>query len=107
MGDEAGPLAAQIELMGRLGVTPPDLRSSWEGLARLREALSDRDCLLVVDDVWSAAAAEAFAAVGPRGRVLYPTRECLCPRQQPRRPRSGAGRRARARITGTREVPII
>ena len=36
----------------------------------LREALCDRRCLLVVDDVWSAAAASAFRATGPHGRVL-------------------------------------
>jgi len=31
--------------------------------------------LLVVDDVWSAAAAQAFRVTGPRGRVLYTTRD--------------------------------
>jgi hypothetical protein len=75
LGDETDPLAAQIELLERLRVAQPELRSSWEALTRLREALHDRACLLVVDDVWSAAAAEAFAAAGPRGRVLYTTRD--------------------------------
>ena len=31
--------------------------------------------LLVIDDVWSAAAAQAFRVTGPRGRVLYTTRD--------------------------------
>ncbi len=37
--------------------------------------MAERQCLVVVDDVWSAAAAGAFAAAGPRGRVLYTTRD--------------------------------
>jgi hypothetical protein len=41
----------------------------------LRDALAERQCLAIVDDVWSTAAAQAFAAVGPRGRVLYTTRD--------------------------------
>jgi hypothetical protein len=41
----------------------------------LREALRERRCLVVVDDVWSAAAAQAFDATGQAGRVLYTTRD--------------------------------
>ena len=41
----------------------------------LRQALAGRQVLLVVDDVWSAAAAQAFRVTGPRGRVLYTTRD--------------------------------
>ena len=37
--------------------------------------LAERRCLLVVDDVWSAAAAAAFKVAGPAGRVLYTTRD--------------------------------
>ena len=41
----------------------------------LRQALAGRQVLLVIDDVWSAAAAQAFRVTGPRGRVLYTTRD--------------------------------
>jgi hypothetical protein len=37
--------------------------------------LAERRALLVVDDVWSDAAARAFRATGPRGRVLYTSRD--------------------------------
>jgi hypothetical protein len=37
----------------------------------LRVALQDRRVLLVVDVVWSAAAAHAFRVTGPRDRLLY------------------------------------
>ena len=57
---------------GAAGVAP---RSAAEGAGLLRQALADRQVLLVVDDVWSAAAAQAFRVTGPRGRVLYTTRD--------------------------------
>ncbi|MDQ3030376.1 MAG: NB-ARC domain-containing protein, partial [Actinomycetota bacterium] len=75
VGERGDLVAAQIELLAKLGVAHRDLRSATQGLALLREALAGRRCLLVVDDVWSTAAAAAFRAVGPRGRVLYTTRD--------------------------------
>ena len=75
VGEQGDLVAAQLGLLARLGAAHPELRSAGQGLGLLREALADRRCLLVVDDVWSAAAAAAFRAVGPRGRVLYTTRD--------------------------------
>ena len=75
VGERGDLVAAQIDLLQRLGAAHPELRSVTQGLVLLREALADRRCLLVVDDVWSVAAAAAFRAVGPRGRVLYTTRD--------------------------------
>jgi NB-ARC domain/TIR domain len=75
IGERADLLALQIALLSRLGAGHGELRSASEGLRMLRDALAERRCLLVVDDVWSPAAAQAFAAVGPRGRVLYTTRD--------------------------------
>ena len=75
VGEQGDLVAAQLGLLARLGAAHPELRSAGQGLALLREALADRRCLLVVDDVWSAAAAAAFRAAGPRGRVLYTTRD--------------------------------
>src|SRR5262249_29300328 len=40
----------------------------------LREALARARCLLIADDVWSAAAVAAFRVAGPQGRVIYTTR---------------------------------
>ena len=75
VGERGDLVAAQIGLLERLGDGHPELRSAIQGLGLLRQALADRRCLLVVDDVWSAAAAAAFRATGPRGRVLYTTRD--------------------------------
>ena len=75
VGEQGDLVAAQLGLLARLGAAHPELRSASQGLGLLREALADRRCLLVVDDVWSAAAAAAFRAAGPRGRVLYTTRD--------------------------------
>jgi WD40 repeat protein len=75
VGERGDLAAAQIDLLTRLGVAHPELRSAAQGLGLLRAALADRQCLLVVDDVWSAAAAAAFRATGPSGRVLYTARD--------------------------------
>jgi NB-ARC domain/WD domain, G-beta repeat/TIR domain/APAF-1 helical domain len=75
VGERGDLIAAQIGLLERLGMAHPELRSVIQGLVLLRQALADRRCLLVVDDVWSPAAAAAFHAAGPRGRVLYTTRD--------------------------------
>ena len=75
VGEQGDLVAAQIGLLARLGTAQPELRSAGQGAGLLRRALADRRCLLVVDDVWSAAGVAAFRAVGPRGRVLYTTRD--------------------------------
>jgi WD40 repeat protein len=75
IGASGNLVAAQTELLARLGTEHPELRSTHEGISLLRKALANRGCLLIVDDVWSIAAAEAFQATGPRGRVLYTTRD--------------------------------
>jgi WD40 repeat protein len=75
VGERGDVAALQIELLARLGVDADDLRSIGEGLLRLRETLLERRCLLVIDDVWSSAAASAFDAAGLESRVLYTTRD--------------------------------
>ncbi|MCR9096681.1 MAG: NB-ARC domain-containing protein [bacterium] len=44
-------------------------------LQRLRELISDRRLLLILDDVWERAHAEAFDIVAPRSRLLLTTRD--------------------------------
>ncbi len=75
VGARGEVIAAQRDLLSRLGVEDPEIRSRSEGLTRLREELATRSCLLVVDDVWTGADAAAFNAAGPTGRVLYTTRD--------------------------------
>jgi hypothetical protein len=75
VGERPDLIALQIGLLKQLGTDSPDFRSIDEGAERLRAALAERRCLIVVDDVWSADAARAFRVAGRNGRVLYTTRE--------------------------------
>lgn len=75
LGADADPLAAQRTLLRRLDIPDTEVRSLPQGAQALRDALANRQCLLVVDDVWSASAAKALAVTGPRGRVVYTTRD--------------------------------
>ncbi|MGY1636893.1 NB-ARC domain-containing protein [Geodermatophilus sp. SYSU D00742] len=75
VGQDADLAAVQQELLLRLGSEGPVIHSIWEGCQRLEQVLADQQVLLVVDDVWTVAAAEAFRVVGPRGRVLYTARD--------------------------------
>ena len=74
-GEQPDLAGLQAGLLSRLGVAGAAPRSATEGAGLLRQALAGRQVLLVVDDVWSAAAAQAFRVTGPRGRVLYTTRD--------------------------------
>ena len=74
VGQGADLVDAQHGLLTRLGVEA-ESRTATEGRDLLRRALAERQCLLVVDDVWSTAAAAAFRLTGPAGRVLYTTRD--------------------------------
>lgn len=75
VGEKADLLAVQLELLARLGVRDRALRTFEEAWGYLREVLAARRVLLVVDDVWSGAAARAFRVTGPHGRVLYTSRD--------------------------------
>ena len=75
VGEQPDLAGLQAGLLSRLGAAGPAPRSAAEGAGLLRQALAGRQVLLVVDDVWSAAAAQAFRVTGPRGRVLYTTRD--------------------------------
>ena len=75
VGQQGDLVTAQAGLLERLGAADPELRSAVQGAELLRQALQARRCLLVVDDVWSAAAADAFRAADPGSRVLYTTRD--------------------------------
>ncbi|MGH4008636.1 MAG: NB-ARC domain-containing protein [Pseudonocardiaceae bacterium] len=75
VGEKADLLAVQLDLLARLGVRDRAPRTPAEAVDHLREVLASRQVLLVVDDVWSDAAALAFRATGPRGRVLYTSRD--------------------------------
>jgi WD40 repeat protein len=75
VGEKADLLAVQLELLTRLGVHDRTPRTPAEAVDYLLAVLENQHVLLVVDDVWSDAAASAFRATGPQGRVLYTSRD--------------------------------
>ncbi|HZD00302.1 MAG TPA: NB-ARC domain-containing protein [Actinomycetes bacterium] len=76
LGERPDPVAAQTALAHLVGVDA-GFRTVEEGRAILHEALRDRRALVVLDDVWSAADAEALLVTGLTGRVLLTTRHPL------------------------------
>ena len=74
VGERPDVLALQLDLLSRLGARP-GIRTPTEATAALRAALAEKRVLLVVDDVWSHDAAQAFRVTGPYGRLLYTTRD--------------------------------
>ena len=75
LGERPDLLGAQIDLLSRLGVPAGEVRTTLDGVKALKRALASRRCLLVVDDVWTVAGAQAFDVTGPLGRVLFTTRD--------------------------------
>jgi len=53
----------------------PDFTSEQTGKERLRDLLKERVALVVLDDVWERAHAEAFNVIGARCRLLLTTRD--------------------------------
>ena len=74
VGERPDVLALQLDLLSRLGARP-EARTRAEAAQALRAVLADKRVLLVVDDVWSADDAQDFRITGPRGRLLYASRD--------------------------------
>ncbi len=71
-GEQPDLVGLQTGLLTRLGAAGMAPRSATEGVGLLRQALAGRQVLLVIDDVWSAAAAQAFRVTGPgRARAIH------------------------------------
>jgi hypothetical protein len=75
VGEADAVLSAQLELLTALDPTVATPRTPAEAQRVPWERLAGRRVLLVIDDVWSDAAARAFRLTGPQGRVLYTTRD--------------------------------
>jgi WD40 repeat protein len=73
LGEHPDPVAVQVGLARQLGLDG-GFRTEVDGRAALREALAEQRILLVIDDIWSAAAAEALLVTGAAGRTVLTTR---------------------------------
>jgi len=74
IGEEPSITALQREVIGALGGNTI-FDTASEGKQRLKDVLETKAVLLVLDDVWDGAHAEAFDALGPRCRVTMTTRD--------------------------------
>ncbi|MBE7468959.1 MAG: hypothetical protein DPW09_03360 [Anaerolineae bacterium] len=75
LGQEPNLTTRQAQLAESLGDPIRIFGDAQQGRARLSELLAERTCLLILDDVWQTAHAEAFNALGPQGRLLLTSRD--------------------------------
>ena len=75
VGEHPDLLTIQLDLLARLGDRTSQPRTVSEARERLRRVAAERRVLIVVDDVWSDAAALAFRITGPSGRLIYTSRD--------------------------------
>ena len=75
MGQRRRATAAQAELLRDLTGERADVETTTDGLKQLREALADRPCLIVIDDVWTADQAAAFEGLGETATLVVTTRQ--------------------------------
>ena len=75
IGQTPALVSLQFDVMTALGVNPQPFDNPSQGTTRLREALREKRCLLILDDVWKPLDAFAFNALGPQGRMLVTTRK--------------------------------
>jgi ABC-type dipeptide/oligopeptide/nickel transport system ATPase component len=73
--DEMPLVRHQARLAAALGDTGQTFQDWRQGLDHLSRLLAERECLLVLDNIRQAAELEAFDALGPRGRLLFTTRQ--------------------------------
>jgi hypothetical protein len=73
VGENTRALSVQTEFCRALGTTV-DFQNSLEGRATVQNLLADRQILVILDDVWSAAQLADLVMTGPRGRTLVTTR---------------------------------
>jgi NB-ARC domain/TIR domain/APAF-1 helical domain/WD domain, G-beta repeat len=75
LGQNPDIAGLQSSLIQQLTGVPTVVESVPSGSARLRELLTGRACLLVLDDVWHTDHARAFDVAGARCRTLTTTRD--------------------------------
>jgi len=75
LGEHSSVFEAQVDLLRELNINVASITSVTAALNRLASVLAGKQVLLVIDDVWSRAALDAFCVTGTGGRILYTTRE--------------------------------
>ena len=73
--DETPLTQRQAQLAALFGDVGADFAEAAQGRDHLSQLLAGRACLLILDNVRDAAELDAFDALGPRGRLLFTTRD--------------------------------
>jgi len=74
LGQQPSVIDRQRDVAKALG-DPGLFDSEFQGKGRIGELLADKAVLLILDDAWQPAHAEAFDALGPRCRMIITTRD--------------------------------
>ncbi len=75
LGESSDIVSAQMNLFRRVDPTAPLPYTAIELDQQIRMMLAGQRALVIVDDVWSDAAAQAFRIVGKLGRLIYTSRD--------------------------------
>jgi WD40 repeat protein len=75
LGREPKITARQAQVVAALSAEPRSYADAQDGRSHLSKVLSDKACLLILDDVWKVEDGAAFDALGPRCRMLVTTRD--------------------------------
>ncbi len=75
LGRQPALTVLQARLAQALGIPLWPLGDTQAGKAHLRDALADKACLLILDDVWEIEHLAAFNVLGPRGVMLFTTQD--------------------------------
>ncbi|MDT3778674.1 NB-ARC domain-containing protein [Nitrospira sp. MA-1] len=80
LGEQPNTMAGLTKLYAPLTEERPNFVDEEDALARLAEVLGDKDCLMVIDDVWNAAHLRPFLRGGKRCARIITTRDsCTLP----------------------------
>jgi WD40 repeat protein len=75
IGQTPAITSRQRQLALALGDDPSPFEDEQQGKARLSEVLGDKECLIILDDVWEVRHAAAFNVLGEGCRMLITTRD--------------------------------
>ena len=75
LGQTPDLLTRQASLYSLLTSKTADFKDAQDGRLKLQQVLRGRDCLVVLDDVWRLADAEAFNVLDTEARLLLTTRD--------------------------------
>lgn len=75
LGQQPALTLRQLDLAKMLGDSSQIFQDVQQGRVHLRKLLTDKACLLIIDDIWQSKHADAFNVVGQQSKILITTRD--------------------------------